>query len=202
MFEKLLIVYYVGFVAYAAKSIHFVRLMKKSERTTAKKVLSESMTKYLCCKTILWPWFFVVEKGPLERLSDLFFKYYGADKTINLGTQGLRNFCNDVFRGKNRYQGWRVKSLVWPLEKPVEIFPDGSKSNSCKMRHALITLATNKERYLYMAVLSNETIPIRVNRYWLDDCKKLSKAEVIDELRQLNPTKALEFFSEDSQGQK
>lgn len=52
-------------------------------------------------KTLFWPFYFIVEKSPLERLSEIFFRHYGNEGVTYLGTRGIRNFLNDLLKGKN-----------------------------------------------------------------------------------------------------
>ncbi|HEL8628294.1 TPA: hypothetical protein U0E97_002326, partial [Legionella pneumophila] len=60
--------------------------------------------RYLILKPFLWPYFFVIEKNPIERFSELFFKHYGDEGHTYFRSQGLKNFLNDLFKGKNRYK--------------------------------------------------------------------------------------------------
>ena len=40
----------------------------------------------------------------MERLSESLFKKYGDEGHIYFGSRGLKNFLNDVFRGKKQIQ--------------------------------------------------------------------------------------------------
>ncbi|MBA4697766.1 MAG: hypothetical protein H2069_10385 [Legionella sp.] len=59
------------------------------------------MKRYMILKTLFWPFYFIVEKSPLERLSEIFFRHYGNEGVTYLGTRGIRNFLNDLLKGKN-----------------------------------------------------------------------------------------------------
>ncbi len=150
--------------------------------------------RYLILSPILWPYYFITEKSPLERFSEFFFKYYGDKDHRYFGNQGLKNFLNDLIKGKERYKNCQINYLCWPIDK---------NSSSCfkrfdkKTMHAHIIYTQLKGQYLLSVTLSSESTEenARVSRFQLDQCLRLSDAEFKLELERISPMKAREFFS-------
>lgn len=86
------------------------------------------MQGYLIRKVIFWPYYFVTEESPIERLSETFFSCYGNPGTRYLGSRGLKNFLNDLIRGKNRHQNYVYKVLSFKLDESCEEFQEGGAS--------------------------------------------------------------------------
>ena len=73
--------YLAGFfihLIYSASSLLNFHRLKEQQEFDIFKARPELM-RYIIRKPFLWPYYFVTEKGPLERISELFFKHYGDE---------------------------------------------------------------------------------------------------------------------------
>jgi hypothetical protein len=117
--EFLVVLYVVGgliTLSYSIKSLfNFQRLKSYYNRDLLLK--RPDVKIYLFLKPIFWPYFFVTEKSPTERLSELFFKHYGDEGRNYFGNQGLKNFLNDLFKGKSGSVENRKKPIYTVAKK-------------------------------------------------------------------------------------
>ncbi len=143
-------------------------------------------------KPILWPYYFVTEKSPIERLSELFFKHYGEEGHTYFGDRGLKNFLNDLFKGKERYKDCQIKSVCWPIDKNSQEWLDYKKIFSEDFLFANIIYAKIQGKYLLGVTWTKDKEHSHepVSRFQLDKCQRLSEFEFKSRLRQIN---AIEF---------
>ena len=124
-----IVLYLAGFVisiAHSVKSFIYFTHLKDQQ---AIDLLTGNIQRHLVLRPIFWPVFFVLEKDPLTRLSETFFKYYGEPGHVYQGNSGLFNFLNDVIKGKSRYQGFVAKRVVSMVSPPQEaLFMNEKKS--------------------------------------------------------------------------
>ena len=114
-----LVIYLSGFFIQVLNAfIYFQKLQRLNEQSGVDLLSTHpKMKSYLIMKPFFWPWFFMTEKNPIERISELFFKNYGDKGHTYYRSRGLKNFLNDVFLGKNRYKNYETKNLVWSVGK-------------------------------------------------------------------------------------
>jgi hypothetical protein len=149
--------------------------------------------RYLIFKPILWPYFFVTEKSPTERLSELLFKHYGDEGHTYFGNQGLKNFLNDLFKGKSRYNECQIKSLCWSIDKNSQDWMDYKKIFHDDNLYAHIIYTKIQDKYLLRVTWEKESNPrpiASVSRFDLDQCERLSEAEFKTRMKQINVTEA------------
>lgn len=139
-------------------------------------------------KTIFWPFYFVVEKSPLERLSEAFFRNYGNKDVTYRGTRGLKNFLRDVFLGKNRYQGLVIEQLHWVINPENAHFKEYCLGKDTYYANILYT--KKHDQYLLRIVIANSIDQRAYTRFDLDECFRLNVKEFIKELVQINSQKA------------
>ncbi|USQ15529.1 hypothetical protein J2N86_16010 (plasmid) [Legionella lytica] len=98
----ILALYVAGLFMSILGSIQFLLNRNEIKKTTDIDVFQTrpSLKLYLILKPIFWPYFFVAEKSPIERISELFFKHYGDEGHTYLRNNGLKNFLRDVVREK------------------------------------------------------------------------------------------------------
>lgn len=157
------------------------------------------MKSYLIKKTILWPWFFVTEKNPIERLSECFFKNYGDKDHTYLGSKGLRNFLNDIFRGINRYDNCQPNKLIWKVDKNGPEYQEHinafGKTNIDLF--ATIIYAIFQDKYLIHVTWSGKNCLLynnNISRFELDNCEQITKTDFEKRLFRINSKKAQEFM--------
>jgi len=153
----------------------------------------------LLFKPIFWPLLFITEKNPIERISELFFKHYGEPGHTYLRDQGLKNFLNDLMKGKNRYKCYEIKKLLWPVDKNGEEYKEMKKyfNNDNKLVYASIIYAHHKEKFLLGVTWgSKETLGDErpVSRFQLDQCELMSFLEFKKRLLSINYSKACEIL--------
>ncbi|MGC3903848.1 hypothetical protein ACPV5X_17275 [Legionella pneumophila] len=193
--EFLLVLYVVGgliTLSYSIKSLlNFQRLKVYYNRDLLLK--RPDVKRYLILKPILWPYFFVTEKSPTERLSELFFKHYGDEGHTYFGNQGLKNFLNDLLTGKNRYTECQIKSLCWSIDKNSQDWMDYKKIFHDDNLYAHIIYTKIQDKYLLRVTWEKESNPrpiASVSRFDLDQCERLSEAEFKIRMKQINVTDA------------
>jgi hypothetical protein len=150
--EFLVVLYVVGgliTLSYSIKSLfNFQRLKSYYNRDLLLK--RPDIKIYLFLKPIFWPYFFVTEKSPTERLSELFFKHYGDEGHTYFGNQGLKNFLNDLLKGKNRYTECQIKSLCWSIDKNSQDWMDYKKIFHDDNLYAHIIYTKIQDKYLLL----------------------------------------------------
>ncbi|HAT1821668.1 TPA: hypothetical protein ACG3OA_002871 [Legionella pneumophila] len=193
--EFLVVLYVVGgliTLSYSIKSLfNFQRLKSYYNRDLLLK--RPDIKIYLFLKPIFWPYFFVTEKSPTERLSELFFKHYGDEGHTYFGNQGLKNFLNDLLKGKNRYTECQIKSLCWSIDKNSQDWMDYKKIFHDDNLYAHIIYTKIQDKYLLRVTWEKESAPrpaASVSRFELDQCERLSESEFKTRMKQINATEA------------
>lgn len=156
---------------------------------------NKKLRRYLILKPLLWPYYFIIERSPLELISELFFKRYGDEGTIYFHNQGIINFFNDLLRGKDRYMNYKVNYVCWPVDK------NSSYSHSISMNgkemYAEIIFAQYKNQYLLGVIGTAKYSPCPdrgISRYQLDRCERVNETELKTKLQEINYQKANELF--------
>jgi hypothetical protein len=196
--DLMLFIYILGCVFYTCKSIIGLGHLKNLDRVLGDR---PDLRRYLRLKPILWPYYLVTEKSPLERFSEIFFKHYGEKGEIYLGSRGIRNFFNDLFKGKERYKHCSVKTVYWELcRNSPEWLDFTTMLGKKKDIYARIIYARLEEKYLLgIAWVNNAGNPNEsVSRFFLDECVRMNEPEFKARLLRINPTKAQELFLENS----
>lgn len=192
MLSSLLTVYFFGMAIAIYKSYRVAIGYKRLKAELGVDVLSlrPDVKLYMFLSPFLWPYYFVTEKSPLERFSECFFKHYGDEGHTYFGTRGLKNFCNDLFLGKNRYKNFKTVVFHWPVTNPAWL--ESQELKSGEDWYARIICGHYHERYLMDAILTKADAPYSqiVSRFELDRCKRLTKQQFQHELRQINPERA------------
>ncbi|HHT9859009.1 TPA: hypothetical protein ACT9JI_001805 [Legionella pneumophila] len=193
--EFLVVLYVVGgliTLSYSIKSLfNFQRLKSYYNRDLLLK--RPDVKIYLFLKPIFWPYFFVTEKSPTERLSELFFKHYGDEGHTYFGNQGLKNFLNDLFKGKSRYKECQIKSLCWSIDKNSQDWMDYKKFFNEDNLYAHIIYTKKQDKYLLRVTWEKESTSrpaASVSRFELDQCERLSEPEFKTRMKQINVTEA------------
>ncbi|WED41995.1 hypothetical protein [Legionella cardiaca] len=184
--EILISFYLIGFLVHLYRTYVTLIGFRNMKQTLSVDMFKErpELMRYLAFKVVFWPYYFVTEKSPLERISETFFKHYGDQGCRYYGTRGITNFFNDLTKGKKRYQHYKIQHFVWKLDSPL--YP---KDNSdVKVGYAEIILAVHKDHCLFQMVLTDKPFRSRgkISRYMLDGCEKLSHAEVSNRLKTIN----------------
>ena len=198
----LFVVFYIaGFIIQLNASISCFNGLQRLKQESGTDIfeIKPGMKRYLILKPIFWPWFFLTEKNPIERLSELCFKHYGDEGHTYFGSKGLKNFINDVLRGKNRYEHLNVTKLLWSIEKNGQEYQDHHHllKNDKDLSLALIVCAELNGKYLLRVEFGSKdhlSINDPVSRFDLDGCQKLSKSEFKERLLGVNSSKAQEWF--------
>ncbi|MBY0281064.1 MAG: hypothetical protein K2W94_02790, partial [Alphaproteobacteria bacterium] len=116
------------------------------------------------------------------------------------GTQGIKNFLNDLVKGKNRYEVCNPKILYWPVDNTGQAYSDYARlfpKSEKLVTHTKIIYAKFEDKYLFgvhwQRDIKNNNQPI--SRFQLDECERLSESELKDRLYQISPVKAQEFLN-------
>lgn len=197
--EFLVVLYVVGgliTLSYSIKSfLNFQRFNTYYNQDLLLK--RPDLKRYLILKPIFWPYFFVTEKSPTERLSELFFKHYGDEGHTYFGNQGLKNFLNDVFKGKSRYKECQIKSFCWSIDKNSQDWIDYRKFFNDGNLYAHIIYTKIRDKYLLRVTWEKggTTRPAAsVSRFELDQGQRLSESEFKIRMKQINATEANRLF--------
>jgi hypothetical protein len=194
-------VYAVGFIISLVSSVQCLLKYSDLKKNMGIDLLKirPGMKFYILFKPIFWPLYFIIEKSPIERLSEMFFKHYGDADHCYFGNQGIKNFVNDVFRGKNRYKNYQATRLIWELDKKGSEYQEYIKhSDNTKSVCAGIICARHKEKYLLGVTLGVKEClggSEQISRFELDQCAPLSASELKERLFQINPVKAVELLN-------
>ena len=201
LFNWTAIVYVVGFIISLVSSVQCFLKYSDLKQNMGIDLLKirPGMKFYLILKPIFWPLYFIIEKSPTERLSEIFFKHYGDAGHRYFGNQGIKNFVNDVFRGKNRYTNYQATRLIWVLDQKSSEYQEYIKcSDNKKSVYAGIIYAQHKEKYLLGVSLGTKEClsgSKQISRFELDQCKQMSASELKERLFQINPVKATELLN-------
>ncbi|WP_133137990.1 hypothetical protein [Legionella rowbothamii] len=202
LFHWVLALYVAGLFMSILGSIQSLLKYNEVKRTMDIDVfqIRPSLKSYLILKPIFWPYFFITEKSPIDRISELFFKHYGDEGHTYLQDNGLKNFLRDVTRGKNRYENYQVKRLFWPIDEGSEDYQEHQKyfPNNSKPLHAEIIYAQHQEKYLVGVMWSTRECLDNakpVSRFQLDECESMTFLQFQRRLLEINQARATEFFS-------
>ncbi|CEG59312.1 hypothetical protein [Legionella fallonii] len=193
--EFLIMVYIVGGLIALCYSIHgflsFQHLKKYYNNDLLLK--RPDIRRYLILKPLLWPYFFVIEKSPIERFSELFFKHYGDEGHTYFRSQGLKNFLNDLFKGKNRYKKHQIHTLCWPIDKNSQDWIEHKQFFKGNNFYAHIVYIKMQDEYLVRVSWEKERTPHPVDsisRFELDQGQRLSASEFKTRMQQINVNEA------------
>jgi len=146
------------------------------------------MKSWLIQRVIYWPYYLFVKTNPLVLFSELLFSRYGDSGHVYFGTTGLKNFLNDLFKGKDRYKNFKVITTTIVLsstfinkmqnEYPEKDFP----------KYAAVLLAKYSNIFLFKSALTNDERLLNLNasRFELDSCQRLTKEEIVTALDEMN----------------
>lgn len=183
--------YLLGCLFFGTHSIYAGVKMLVLQKAAGTNVFAQhpQMKPWLIQRVIYWPYYLFVKTNPIVLFSELFFSRYGDPGHIYRGTTGLKNFLNDLFKGKNRYKNFKIFTTTISLtssfinkmknEYPGKNFP----------KYASVLMAKYSEGYLFKSVLANDErlLGSSVSRFELDSCQRLTKEEVLAALDEMNP---------------
>ena len=192
MITYLILFYIAGFAISAIKSFYsycgLSLITRKANPDFFKK--RPDIIVYMILKPIFWPYYFITEKSPLERISECFFSRYGEEGTRYFGDRGIKNFLNDIFRGKERYKNYIIKSVIWSVDKDSETYHDVLKFNKNFQGNlnARIHYARHHNKYLLDVALSEQSFEAlkEISRFDLDQSQRLNEADFKDRLLNIN----------------
>lgn len=187
----LLIIYLTGFGLTLRYSIKALRGLARIDPDIL--VQRPDIKLYALIKPILWPIYLFIEKHPLVFISELFFKHYGEKGHVYFGDRGIKNFFNNVFKGKKRYEHCKVTTLYWPLDKDVH--HDFSFLDN--QAYAKIVFTKIKDSHLLGITIAKEKRPeTPISRFELDQCRRLDESTFKETLSKINVILAKELFEE------
>ncbi len=182
--------YLLGCLFVGAQYLYTYIKMLILQKAVKKNVFTNhpKMKQWLIQRVIYWPYYLFVKTNPINLFSQLFFSRYGDQGHIYYGTTGLRNFLNDIFKGKNRYKKFNVFTTTISLsssfinqmmnEYPGQNYP----------KYAMVLLARYQDNYLFKStfVADDRLSEQKTSRFELDSCQRLTKEEVLAALNQMN----------------
>lgn len=183
MLIYLTLIYIAGFIILAIKHFYsycgLSMVAQKHNPDLFKK--RPDIIVYMVLKPIFWPYYFITEKSPVERISECFFSRYGEKGVRYFGDRGIKNFLNDIFRGKGRYKNYIIKSVILPVDKDSETYDEFVKfhKNFEGNLNARILCARYGNKYLLEVVLGEHSRDElkEFSRFQLDQCQKLGEAD-------------------------
>jgi len=168
--------------------------------------LKPNLRSYLICKVLFWP-YFLIEKSPIERLSETFFCHYGNKDFVYPGNRGLKNFINDCLRGKQRYKHYILKTRHVKLDEDSPQYKDFIKHRSYGNRrqavYAQILSAKHQKRrnhyLLFISLHSEITFDPSdqhepTTRFDFDGCDRVSLSVLQERLLEISPTVSKEVI--------
>lgn len=193
--EFLIMVYIVGGLITLSYSINSFLSFQRLKIYYNNDLLLKrpDVKRYLILKPLLWPYFFVIEKSPIERFSELFFKHYGDEGHTYFRGQGLKNFLNDLFKGKNRYKNYQIHTLCWPIDKNSQDWIEHKRFFKGNNFYAHIIYIKMQDEYFVRVSWEKERTPHPVesiSRFDLDQCQRLSASEFKTRMQQINANEA------------
>lgn len=151
---------------------------------------------YMIRKVILWPFYFITEKSPLQRLSETFFGHYGDPGCSYRGTLGLKNFLNDCVKGKDRYKQSDIVHLFWPVDSDSPIWDDFFRDKNQPLFGNIYFIATKGKYRLIKNISLSSRSSKQLSRYELNRSYTVSKEEFKIELLSVNVVKAKALFNQ------
>jgi len=147
------------------------------------------MQSYLIKRVVMWPLYFIIEKNPVERISEIFFKHYGDEGHIYYLSNGIKNFANDLFKGKKRYKNYQAGKMLWILNKNSVEYNNWVRlcGRVAETPYAEITYARNQDIYLLKIVTTSQNvISNNISRFEIDNCQKMTFLEFQKKLISVN----------------
>ncbi len=156
------------------------------------------MKSYLILRVIAWPYYLFVLSNPLVLISQCFFRHYGNDGQWYFGTKGLKNFLNDVLKGKNRYRGCDAQKVCFAVDKAALAYQDYCRSMGKEYAavYAQIIYAKFKGKYLLHVIYSDDLGCMSISsvtRFDLDECERLNAYTIKQKLDAIHPEKAADI---------
>lgn len=193
--EFLITLYIVGGLITLSYSIHsFLNFQRLKLYYNNNLLLKRpDIKRYLILKPLLWPYFFVIEKSPLERFSELFFKHYGDERHTYFRSQGLKNFLNDLFKGKNHYKNDQIHTPCWPIDKNSQDWIEHERFFKGNNFLCAYYLYKNTGWIPCASHLGTRKPPhpvASISRFELDQGQRLSASEFITRTQQINSDEA------------
>ena len=165
---------------YAVVTVHKLFIYNEMRKNWALSTKTEILRKILIY-SLLWPYYTLALNSPLTLFSEAFFKNYGDKGSIYLGNKGFYNFLRDIFYGKDRYKDASIIVLIKELDESCPIRQDDYLAKD--MSYMELILGKQRDSYFYTLSMSQEKPEKRTpSRYTLDQCYRLSKEELYDEL--------------------
>lgn len=124
-----MILYLIGVFIFGLKAYKHFLMLQQTKLKDGISLLNAKpeMKPYLISYAVLWPYHLFLKSNPIELISETFFKHYGDEGHYYLGTRGIKNFFNDLLRGKNRYKNFIIKTDIFEIHKNSKIFEDHEK---------------------------------------------------------------------------
>lgn len=146
--QALGIIYFFGFsVAFYQAVQTYIALLSHDEKSIAEITGNKPLLLFLLSRVLLWPYYVCCYKTPLAYVSELFFNHYGEKGKTYSGTQGIKNFYNDIFKGAY-YKRLKPKQKLIPLSE-----------NSSMYQQALSAGVIKKGELAYANVLFAKATP-------------------------------------------
>ena len=165
------------YVVVTARKLFIYNEMRKNWVLSTKTEILRKILIY----SLLWPYYTFALNSPLTLFSETFFKNYGDKGRIYLGNKGVYNFLRDIFYGKDRYKDASIIVLIRELDESCPIRQDDYLAKD--MRYMELILGKQRDSYFYTLSMSQEKPEKRTpSRYTLDQCYRLTKEELYDEL--------------------
>ncbi|HSW69137.1 MAG TPA: hypothetical protein VLI69_03120 [Gammaproteobacteria bacterium] len=184
-------VYILGCLFSGTQSIYkFIKMLSSQAKSGINIYgLHPGIKPWLIKRVIYWPYYLFFKTNPIVLLSELFFSHYGDKEHIYYGTTGLKNFFNDIFKGKNRYKNYKIFATTISLCPSFTNKESDENSRTFYPKYAGIILAKYSDTYLFKSILATDRkfAEPRISRFELDSCRKLTKEEVFASLDEMNP---------------
>lgn len=199
-FDVLFLIYVLGFIITGSQSLVTLSQLQKLKQLGHHEIVNKmkGIQPYLFYRVLFWPYYLLM-RNPIDVISEVFFRHYGKPGVVYLGSRGLKNFLNDVFRGKNRYQHYKTGIAYIKLDKNSQLHEKLPQPfHHRKTKYAQLIYANEGDNYLLKimytdTMMGTEEYP--VCRYDLDACERLNEYVFKEKINELRPHSCEKIFA-------
>lgn len=160
------------FLLYLSVSLNTYKSFKKAGLFDGE--IDQSKKYYLF--VLFWPAY----TNPVKLMVETIFKNYGDTNSTYTGWDGLKNFLNDIVKGRNRYKSYDHHTFQFKVEKSPD--PDFEK-----FKQVFIHVAKKDKTLLMLCSFSEEPLKdFSFSRFELDRCGPVDHQELISKLQSLH----------------
>ena len=184
--QILLAFYFFGFViAFYQAIISYFPLLQYEEKKRALITGNKPLLLFLAIRVLLWPYYVCRYQSPLSYFSTLVFSHYGEKGKTYSGTQGIKNFYNDIFK-RGYYKNIKPKQKLIPLAEDSSMYQQALSAGAIgkgDLAYANVLFAKDGANCYLLSINFcqswREFSEQSISRYALYACQKFTKDNFI-----------------------